>query len=130
MLLGVFVRPTRLEVNQHLITPISVQSAGLTTYKSSGFNLRRIVRDQNSKVISGLNQVRQQQLGITQYVWRSVQDERTRPTHAANDGRTFEWGSPPADTGHPGDDVMCRCLAEAVITPSKAQAWGASAPAA
>ena len=26
--------------------------------------------------------------------------------------------SSPAETGHPGDDVMCRCIAEAVILPS------------
>ena len=99
-------------------------------YGSSGYNLRRIVRDQTSKTVSGLNHVRQQQLGITSYVWRTVGDERTRPTHAAHNGQTFEWGSPPADTGHPGDDVMCRCIAEAVILPSKVQAWKGSERAA
>ena len=85
-------------------------------FKSTGWNLRRIVRDQNSKTISGLSRVRQSQLGINRYVWRTSQDERVRPEHNANSGRAFEWADPPAETGHPGSDVLCRCLAEPLIT--------------
>ena len=93
-------------------------------YQLSGYNLRRIVRDQTQRTVSQLSELRQQQLGVTSYVWRSAGDERVRPTHAANDGLTFEWGSPPAETGHPGNDVLCHCYAEPVILPSKVEAWG------
>ena len=76
-------------------------------YKSSGYNLRRIVRDQNSKTIAGLTESRQGQLGIAQYQWLTSADERVRPTHVANSGLIFDWANPPADTGHPGNDVQC-----------------------
>lgn len=96
-------------------------------YKVGGYNVRRLCRDQVSKLANQLSEIRHNQLGITSYVWRSAQDERTRPTHAANDGKTFEWANPPAETGPPGADVMCRCYAEGVVTRSKAQALGGSA---
>ena len=80
----------------------------------AGWNLRRITRDQTSKAISNLTQARHQQIGIEAYVWRTSGDERVRPTHAANDGRTFDWDDPPADTGHPGQDIQCRCTAQPV----------------
>jgi len=45
------------------------------------------------------------------YVWRTREDDKVRPSHAANDGVIFAWDTPPA-TGHPGDDYGCRCTAE------------------
>ena len=85
-------------------------------YKSSGYNLRRIVRDQNSKTIAGLTESRQGQLGISQYQWVSSQDERVRPSHVANSGLIFAWSDPPSGTGHPGNDVMCRCIATPIVS--------------
>lgn len=84
-------------------------------YKSSGYNLRRITRDQTSKAVAELNEARQKQAGITHYKWYTVQDERVRHTHRANHGRVFAWKRPP-QTGHPGDEIMCRCSASPVIT--------------
>jgi SPP1 gp7 family putative phage head morphogenesis protein len=37
------------------------------------------------------------------YVWRTRDDKKVRPSHAANDGRIFAWDDPPP-TGNPGDD--------------------------
>lgn len=85
-------------------------------YKSSGYNLRRIVRDQNSKLVGGLNRVRQEQLGVSEYRWLTSGDERVRPSHAAKSGQVFAWGNPPGDTGHPGNDVQCRCVARPIVT--------------
>lgn len=45
------------------------------------------------------------------YVWRTREDEKVRPSHAANDGVIFAWDAPPT-TGHPGEDFGCRCIAE------------------
>jgi SPP1 gp7 family putative phage head morphogenesis protein len=70
-----------------------------------------IARDQVSKFAGQTNRVRQQSLGITGYIWRSSGDERTRASHAANDGKSFQWSKPPR-TGHPGQDYQCRCTAE------------------
>ncbi len=73
---------------------------------------RRIARDQVSKLNGQLTQARQSGLGITHYFWRTSGDERVRDSHAAKEGERFAWDSPPSDTGHPGDDINCRCTAE------------------
>lgn len=70
-----------------------------------------IARDQTSKMNGAFNQARQTGLGINKYEWQTSGDERVRDTHADNDGKTFSWDSPPPITGHPGDDVLCRCVA-------------------
>ena len=91
-------------------------------YKSSGYNLWRLTRDQTSKMNGELAKIRQQQVGVQQYVWRTSGDERVRPTHSANGGQIFEWGNPPPATGHRGDDIQCRCVAEPVVPSRPVQA--------
>ena len=91
-------------------------------YQSSGYNLRRLTRDQTSKLVGELNQARQEQVGITAYIWSTSGDGRVRPTHRDNDGLTFLWSSPPPTTGHPGHDVQCRCVALAVL-PNPRRRW-------
>jgi len=76
------------------------------------YKARRIARDQVSKLNANLNEIRQVDAGVTSYIWRTAQDERVRDSHAEKDGEIFEWDAPPADTGHPGDDIQCRCYAE------------------
>lgn len=49
----------------------------------------------------------------THYIWRTQDDDKVRPSHAANDDRIFSWEKPPA-TGHPGEDYNCRCWAEPI----------------
>lgn len=70
-----------------------------------------IARDQTAKMNSAFNEDRQTSIGITHYQWQTAGDERVRETHAANDGEVFAWDDPPAETGHPGEDVNCRCVA-------------------
>lgn len=79
-------------------------------------NAKRIARDQMNKMNSAFNQVRQTELGIESYIWRSSGDERTRADHKDLDGRTFRWDDPGPLTGtidgepcHPGQDIQCRC---------------------
>jgi SPP1 gp7 family putative phage head morphogenesis protein len=74
-----------------------------------------IARDQTQKLTAALNQSRQQSIGIDTYTWRASRDGRVRESHAANDGKVFRWDSPPPETGHPGEDVNCRCTAESNI---------------
>lgn len=70
-----------------------------------------IARDQTSKMNSSFNQVRQTDLGIDKYIWQTSDDERVRPEHVEHEGKTFRWSEPPANTGHPGEDIQCRCVA-------------------
>ena len=82
--------------------------------KIEGITKRRaklIARDQVSKLNGNLNKARQEQIGVTHYFWRTSEDERVRPTHEENNGDRFAWDSSPV-TGHPGEDVQCRCTAD------------------
>lgn len=74
-----------------------------------------IARDQTLKLNGQVNQIRQTAAGIASYVWSTSHDERVRPEHAELDGQEFTWASGGApDIGHPGEDIMCRCVAIAV----------------
>jgi len=86
--------------------------------KSFGITHRRaklIARDQTTKLNSSLTRLRQQELGVEEYIWQTSGDERVRQTHKANDGKKFRWDDPPKITGHPGNDVNCRCVARPVL---------------
>ena len=76
---------------------------------------RFIARDQTAKLNAALNRERNQALGIEEYVWRTSLDERVRPSHEVKHNKTFRWDEPPRDTGHPGEDFQCRCVARPII---------------
>ena len=86
--------------------------------KSFGITHRRarlIARDQTTKLNASLTKLRQQEVGVEEYIWQTSGDERVRKTHRANDGKKFRWDSPPKVTGHPGNDINCRCVARPVV---------------
>ena len=74
-----------------------------------------IARDQVSKFNGQLNMLRQTEIGVSSYTWETSQDERVRPSHEEKQGNVYRWDDPPADTGHPGEDYQCRCVAIPVI---------------
>lgn len=73
-----------------------------------------IARDQTLKLNGAMTQTRQENAGVTSYVWNTSHDSRVRDSHAELDGETFSWDSPP-EPGHPGEDYQCRCTALPVI---------------
>ncbi|MBF1221572.1 MAG: minor capsid protein [Haemophilus influenzae] len=75
---------------------------------------RLIARDQIGKLNGQLTQIRQEEIGVKQYIWRTSLDERVRKQHLHREGETFDWANPP-DDGHPGEPIRCRCYAEAVL---------------
>ena len=83
-------------------------------FRVAGINLRRITRDQTSKAIGQLTRARHGQAGISEYTWRTAQDERVRATHQALEGSRQRWDTPPG-VGHPGQDILCRCVGIPVI---------------
>jgi len=83
----------------------------------SGVSKRRaelIARDQVNKFNGQLNQLRQQEVGVTRYRWRTSLDERVRSSHQDREGKIFSWDKPPSD-GNPGEPINCRCYAEPII---------------
>lgn len=86
--------------------------------KSFGISDRRaklIARDQIAKLNASLTKLRQEELGVDSYRWQTSGDERVRPSHKANDGKIFRWDDPPKETGHPGTDINCRCVAIPIL---------------
>lgn len=78
--------------------------------------LALIAADQISKLDGELTQLRQQSVGIEEYEWVTVGDDRVRPDHRALSGRRFRWDSPPS-IGHPGGPVNCFPGDTIVLTP-------------
>lgn len=76
--------------------------------------MRLIARDQISKLNGELARVRHTEAGIVHYRWITARDGRERDTHAANDGKIFRYDDPPA-TGHPGEEINCRCSAAPIL---------------
>jgi SPP1 gp7 family putative phage head morphogenesis protein len=91
-----------------------------------------IARDQTLKANANLTQLRQQQAGVTRYIWTCSGDERVRgrpggkwadsdSDHWSLDGTMQDWTNPPITnpkTGarnHPGEDYQCRCTATPVV---------------
>lgn len=75
---------------------------------------RLIARDQIGKLYGQTNAIRQQELGIERFVWRTAGDERVREEHADLDGEQFDYDDLP-DEGLPGEPIQCRCYAEPVF---------------
>jgi SPP1 gp7 family putative phage head morphogenesis protein len=88
-----------------------IQHIGDVSYSRA----KLIARDQTSKTNGAINEARQRDLGIDSYRWITSNDERVRETHAAHEGNIYRWDDPPEDTGHPGFDYNCRCLAAPII---------------
>lgn len=72
---------------------------------------RLIARDQVGKFYGQVNASRQQQLGVTRFIWRTVEDERVRDEHRELNGRVWEYASPPDDGKFgpvlPGQAINC-----------------------
>lgn len=75
---------------------------------------RVIARDQIGKLNGQLNAKRQKDIGVTQFIWRSVQDERVRNEHQLRNGQIYNYSDPP-DGELPGEPIQCRCYAEPVF---------------
>lgn len=80
-------------------------------YQVAENRAKLIARDQVGKFYGDLAKARQEDLGVTKYVWRTVNDNRVRSEHHVREGKTFSWAHPPSD-GHPGNAINCRCYAE------------------
>lgn len=88
--------------------------------RSTRTRAKLIARDQINKFNGALTELRQTAVGVENYIWSTSNDERVRPNHQNKDGKIFDWNNPPSDTGHPGEDIQCRCVAIPVFNQLKA----------
>ena len=84
---------------------------------------RRLARTEVAKAQAAIVQIQSAELGIKQYVWRTVRDEAVRDSHAKMEGKICDWDNPPeVEPGkryHPGNFPNCRCYAEPLIPKPK-----------
>lgn len=73
-----------------------------------------IARDQCLSAAAQISETLQRQAGFDKYEWSTSGDDRVREEHADYNGRVFAWDDPPED-GHPGEAILCRCVAVPVI---------------
>ena len=54
-------------------------------------------------------------LGISEYIWQTMEDSKVRKCHRLLNGKTFNWDNPPiiddrtGFRGNPGESANCRC---------------------
>lgn len=110
----------RQGISNTSITQQISQRYGITSRRA-----KLIARDQVGKLNGQLTKLRQQELGVDEYIWRNSQDERVRgnpdglypdarPSHWDREGKKYSWSKPP-DGGNPGEPINCRCYAEPVL---------------
>lgn len=73
-----------------------------------------IAQDQIGKLNGQLTRQRQQSIGVKQYRWRGVLDDRERDHHVKREGKIFDWDNPPTG-GHPSSEIRCRCYAQMIL---------------
>lgn len=75
----------------------------------------RVAMDQTQKLSAQLDQERQEQLGITEFIWIHSDKKNFRPEHKERDGKTFAWNSEVGQNDPPGRLPFCGCKAKGVI---------------
>ncbi len=93
---------------------------------------RLIASDQIGKLNGQLSKLRQERVGVIEYIWNTSGDERVRPSHRVLDGKICRWDDDtvyrnPGETewrsrsdlkgatAEPGEEVRCRCWSEPVM---------------
>jgi SPP1 gp7 family putative phage head morphogenesis protein len=83
-----------------------------------------IARDQIGKLNGQITASRHKDLGVSRFIWRSTNDERTREEHSDFEDESeedpFSYDDPPIDDSGeavlPGEPILCRCWAEPVLS--------------
>lgn len=108
--------------------PRAIRDAVDVVMRDTRQRAQLIARDQIGKFNGVLTKRRQAALGIDRYTWRTAEDERVRATHRRLDGTVHLWsegegqgpvtvltGKRAGERNHPGQDIQCRCNAEAIF---------------
>lgn len=94
-------------------------------------NLKCIARTECAKANAAIVQARAEMCGIRCYIWRCVEDERSRDSHVQMDGILVFYDDPPSPEAlfpsqgqrpygnyHAGNTFNCRCFQEPVVDAS------------
>lgn len=94
-----------------------------SSYGVSKNKAKFLARQETKLMMVKFRQTRYQEAGVNSYRWKCVAgspDHPVRPLHKKNDGKIFQWDTPPIVDEHgnrknPGQDYNCRCTAVPVV---------------
>lgn len=115
--------------HESLITGMRAEDIAARLHGIGGATMSRvkvIALTEVSKASTALTRARAEGVGGEGYVWRSVRDGATRPSHRAMEGKFVKWAEPPTldgMTGHAGEFPNCRCYPEPVIPRSDSKGF-------
>lgn len=75
----------------------------------------RIASDQTTKLSARLDQERQEEIGITRFIWRHSGKVHFRPEHKARDGKVYSWQKNNLNGDLPGVAINCGCKAQGYV---------------
>lgn len=105
----------RGEFTKAVLEGRSLRDMARAVREATGASRKRselLARDQIGRLNGQLQRMRQEQIGVRSYVWRTVRDERVRASHRARDGKEYKWSDPGPK---PGSEIRCRCSPAAVL---------------
>ena len=75
---------------------------------------RHVASQQVAQLNASVTELRHRNIGVSQYVWRTANDEKVRPRHRAREGHAYSWNDPPGGEtpGSAPGWFPCRCYAE------------------
>lgn len=124
-------RYTEEEITK-LLTFINLGEESLRDVKKSNKNLTEIynyiekrveaakrkadflAKNETNRMVNEYKREEYQTYGITQYIWRTMEDSRVRPYHASLNGKIIDYDNPPiqdeyGNRAHAGEYYNCRC---------------------
>lgn len=105
-------------INRGVINGLSIndiKKSILARFNVSENRAKLIAQDQTLKLNADLTQYRLASVGIDNYIWRTVGDNRVRDAHVVREGKEYSFSKPPAGGSNPGQEVRCRCRAEPIF---------------
>lgn len=100
------------------LKPVSKLRESLRTlFKRTRTRAKLIAKDQMSKLVTDVTRSRQVSIGVSEYAWWTVLDERVRRIHRLLHSNVYKYGEPTGSENglEPGQEVNCRCKAIAII---------------
>lgn len=123
-----YLRRVQQSITNGFLTGKSTKQVTQEIQKATNITWRRantIARNEIGNLNSQINTKRNQELGITEGIWRGQRDERergnpnglypnARPSHWDREGKRFKI-SEGINGERPGEPILCRCWMESVI---------------
>ncbi|MHB8283964.1 MAG: phage head morphogenesis protein, partial [Caulobacteraceae bacterium] len=111
---GIVMRAVQTGGDRHAIAKSLEEQAGVTKRRAA-----RIARDQTNKATAVFTRVRQEELGVTEAIWRHSGGGKTpRPSHVAFSGQRYNIREGAVLDGErvwPGTAINCRCVSQAIL---------------